>query len=167
MRGFSLIELLVVLTILAFAAIVVVINAPTMRSDVRTAAERFALTLRVADDEAALSGRALRLVMEENQYFFEQYGGGEWRAAPIGNFPAVIELPRDVFLIATTESLVADNEARLLRPTDEKPEEESEKMLIDPAGLPASLTAEFSQNNNRWTVTRNERGEVSIERARR
>jgi|GEM_PF-5012813 len=166
MRGFTLIELLVVMTILALAAIVVVINAPAARTDVRTSAERFALSLRIADDEAALSGRAMRLVIEENRYFFEQYGGGEWQAAPVGNFPAVVEMPNNVLLTATMESSVADNEARLLRPTQEKTDEKSQKMLIDPAGLPAVLTTEFAQNNNRWIVTRNERGEVSIERAR-
>ena len=166
MRGFTLIELLVVMTILAFAAIVVVFNAPPQRSDVKTAAERFALSLRVADDEAALSGRSKRLVMEETRYFFERYGGGEWRAAPVGSFPPIVELPRDVILTAATENPVADNEARLLRPSEEKQDDKSQKMLIDPAGLPVSLRAEFVQGSNRWIVTRNERGEVSIERAR-
>ena len=167
MRGFTLTELLIVMLILATAAIVVVVNAPTMQSDLQTHAEQFALSLTIADDEATLSGRALQLVMAEDRYFYQHYSDGEWVAASIGTFPTETALPNGMLLVATKQSVVADNEASLLRPTQQETEDESERVLIDPAGMPASLRAEFvRRNNNRWVVTRDERGEVSVERAR-
>ncbi len=166
MRGFTLIELLIVMAILASVSLAVVMNAPTARPPAQEAAERFAFALTVADDAAAISGQPLRLVVADNTYFFERYGAGEWTPVPLGKLPAVTILPPGVAFTLATESPVKDNEERLLsREAEEAGRDENDErriVMIDPAGLPATVNAVFSGPRRRWVVRRDAMGEVAI-----
>ena len=165
MRGFTLIELLMVMLILAMGAVIVVTNAPPQRSDVRTAAERFALGLKLSEERAALLGNPVRIVVEDTQYRFEQYRGSEWMEGTIGRFPSRVTLPADILLSVTSESVVKDNEARLLRPNQEKAKDSAQTIIIDPAGMSASIKAEFSRQGDRWIVEQAATGEVRVGRS--
>jgi general secretion pathway protein H len=65
-RGFTLVELMIVLAIIGLAATAVILTAPDARPTAATAAERLAVRLANARAEAILTGRpvALRLAAE-------------------------------------------------------------------------------------------------------
>ncbi|MGI9264641.1 MAG: type II secretion system minor pseudopilin GspH [Gammaproteobacteria bacterium] len=74
-RGFTLLELLVVLVILAVVAATAVFSIGTLGRDDRLQEEALRLTslLRLAAEEALLSGRDIGLYMEEDKYRFLLY----------------------------------------------------------------------------------------------
>ena len=80
--GFTLIEILVVMTILAIAAGIVAINAPPQRSAVRIAAENFAETIAEIDRLAAINGGTYRIVMTPTGYRFERRVASDWVREP-------------------------------------------------------------------------------------
>lgn len=169
MRGFTLLELLVVMLIVAFTALVVVVNGPSSQSSGKKAADDFALSLKLADDVATLSNQPVRLVLEEDRYYFERYVGAEWQPTALGAFPPVYIIPPQITINFAAKTIVEDNEKRLLRRAveDEKKKDEErddierEYAVIDPTGLPVIVQVDFLQRGRRWSVTRNDKGEVS------
>ena len=80
-RGFSLVEILIVLALAAMVAGVVVINAPPGRSDVRRAAERLAARFDFAAQDAitkgALIGVRLGEAVTRDPSLGRDYGSGD------------------------------------------------------------------------------------------
>ncbi|MEO0879464.1 MAG: prepilin-type N-terminal cleavage/methylation domain-containing protein [Pseudomonadota bacterium] len=167
MRGLSLIELLVVLLVLSLAAFVAISNAPRLASDVETEAERFAVRLRIVEDAAAISARPVRLVHEPGRYVFEEYASPDWRPISLGAATAETLLPRGVSLTVASDRVIADNEARLLDRGRARDRGGPQFVVLDPAGLPQTIRAEFSERGRRWSVVRTNTGAVEVRRMRR
>src|SRR3978361_732746 len=79
-RGFTLIELMVVITIFALAAVAVVLVMPDPRGRIRDDAERFAARARAAHDAAIVSARPVSVWVTPGGYGFDERTGGQWRA---------------------------------------------------------------------------------------
>ena len=79
-RGFTLIELMVVMTIFALAAVAVVLVMPDPRGRIRDDAERFAARARAAHDAAIVSARPVSVWVTPGGYGFDERAGGQWRA---------------------------------------------------------------------------------------
>lgn len=77
-QGFTLVELMVVITVIGISATAVVLSAPDPRSPVSVEAERLAARLVMARDEAILSNRSVSATIEPNGYEFHTYDGVEW-----------------------------------------------------------------------------------------
>ena len=84
-RGFTLIELMVVVAIIALASATVVFAWPDPRGSLRTEAERFAARVRAAQDLAVMQARPVALVARADGYRFERRAGGRWQV--IGQRP--------------------------------------------------------------------------------
>lgn len=78
-RGFTLIELMVVVTIIAIASAAVVLTIPGDRAQVREQAERFALRLAGARDQAIIGARPVRVSASTGGYAFERRSQGRWQ----------------------------------------------------------------------------------------
>lgn len=78
-NGFSLVEILVVMAILAIAAAVVVLTLPGDRSRLRREAERLASRLTHAEAQAVLLNRRLAVRIDRNGYAFRAQQLGEWQ----------------------------------------------------------------------------------------
>ena len=80
-RGFTLVELLIVLTIVGLLSAAVVLAAPPAGTSLREEAERLAARARAAQEHAILAGRTVALQPSETGYAFSVRRGGQWRPA--------------------------------------------------------------------------------------
>jgi general secretion pathway protein H len=88
-NGFTLVELLAVLAILAVASAAVVFTLPDSRGTVRSEAERFAARAMAARDLAIIDARPVRLTVTGQGYGVEERRGGTWKAVPSKAFQSV------------------------------------------------------------------------------
>ena len=163
-RGVTLIELLIVMTILALASAIVVVNNPPARSEVRTDAERFAAKRAAAYDLGFLSGQSFRLEVEENQYHFSVFVNGEWERSGLPASLAPSVLSRGTKLeVETVDISLANLEgitgARI---------EESEIIIVpmDALGLAADFTIKFSKRGQSWAVVLSDNGSIEVSRVK-
>ncbi|WP_374147065.1 GspH/FimT family pseudopilin [Sphingomonas sp. 28-63-12] len=83
--GFTLIELMVVVTIIALASASVVLVMPDPRGRLRDDAERFAARARAAHDSAIVEGRSVSVWVSREGYGFDRRSAGAWQ--PISEKP--------------------------------------------------------------------------------
>lgn len=79
-RGFTLVELLLVLTVISLAATAVVLAAPDQRVSLTREAERLAARLALARDAAILQSRPFAVAIDADGYAFSERRGGAWEA---------------------------------------------------------------------------------------
>lgn len=78
--GFTLVELLIVLTLIGLLSAAVVIAMPDPRGGLTAEAERFAATAKGARDAAILDATAMSIRVTETGYGFDRREAGEWKA---------------------------------------------------------------------------------------
>ena len=79
-RGFTLVELMVVLVIVGLVSAAVVLAMPDPRGALRGEALRFAARADAARERAMMDNRPVALVLKDGGYDFEWRKEGEWRA---------------------------------------------------------------------------------------
>lgn len=79
-NGFTLVELMVVVAVMALMAGAIAVSAGDSGSGPGAAASRFASRLAAARDEAVVSGRPISAWVAVSGYGFERYRGGSWQA---------------------------------------------------------------------------------------
>jgi general secretion pathway protein H len=78
-RGFTLVELMIVLVIFALAAAAVVLAMPDPRGRIRDNAERFAARIRAAHDAAIVDARPVSVWVTAGGYGFDERVAGRWQ----------------------------------------------------------------------------------------
>jgi len=81
-NGYTLVELMVVLAIMALAATAVVLTIPGEERTVRNEADRLAARLAAARDVAVIEGRSVAVNFAPSGYGFERRIAGEWQRLP-------------------------------------------------------------------------------------
>src|SRR3546814_10867960 len=76
--GFTLIELMVVLTIIGFISAAVVLAIPDPRGRMIEDADRFAARLAAARDEAVVTARPMGVWISASGYGFQRRAGRQW-----------------------------------------------------------------------------------------
>lgn len=76
--GFTLIELMVVLTIIGFISAAVVLAIPDPRGRVIEDADRFAARVAAARDEAVITARPMGVWVSASGYGFQRREGAQW-----------------------------------------------------------------------------------------
>lgn len=116
MGGFTLVELMVTITVVALMASVALWAMPDPRGAVRDEALRFAARTRAARDEAVVTARPVSLWVTTGGYGFDQRQGGHW--TPLADKPLRVERWAE-----GTTAAVGATEGRV-------------RVTFDPTGLP-------------------------------
>jgi type II secretion system protein H len=101
-NGFTLIELMVVVTIIARASAVVVFAIPDPRGRVIDEAERFAARTLAARDDAIVQSRDVRILITATGYGVERRRRGQWQAVTEKPFRAAAWQPGTGVAIGTS-----------------------------------------------------------------
>lgn len=80
--GFTLIELMVVVTIIGLASAVAVLAMPDPRGRLVDEGARFATRVRAAHDAAIIGARPVSVWVSAEGYGFDERRGGQWIAIP-------------------------------------------------------------------------------------
>ncbi|MEM9706946.1 MAG: prepilin-type N-terminal cleavage/methylation domain-containing protein [Pseudomonadota bacterium] len=171
--GVTLIELLVVMAIMAMAAAVVLVTGPAARSDVRLFAEQFAFRVSALEELAQLTGAPARVTADGNGYRLEHFSNGVWEPASLGRTPSRAAAPRGVsFSLDSQYTLdLVENERAATGGfalgggrSEDTDTPEGASVVVDPAGLPTTFSAVVAASDEEWRVTRDENGQVSVEK---
>jgi general secretion pathway protein H len=139
--GFTLVELLIVLTILGLASAAVVIAMPDSRGSLTEEAERFAARAAAARDRAIIDASAVSLRVTSAGYGFDRRVDSEWRA--LGEKPFGDEAWK-----AGTRALTSDGETA--------------RILFDPTGLVEPMTITLMRDGEQAVVEIGADGEIDV-----
>jgi general secretion pathway protein H len=78
-RGFTLVELMIVIAIIGAMSAIVALTIPDPRGRLVDTAERFAARTQIARDGAVVNGRATSLAIDPLGYAFQERSQGGWR----------------------------------------------------------------------------------------
>lgn len=140
--GFTLIELMVVVTIIALASAVVVFAIPDSRGRVIDEAERFAARTLAARDDAIVQSRDVRVLITASGYNVERRRRGEWQTMTEKPFKAAVWQP------GTSVEIGPDGR---------------QAIAFDATGAPSSpTTVILMRDNARATVTVSGNGVIRV-----
>lgn len=139
--GFTLVELLMTVTIIGLAAGAVVLAMPDPRPAVGAEAERFAARLVRAREEAILSNRPVAVEASVAGYAFSAFDGDGWTPLTEGPFG------RETWETGTTLS----------------PGGEPVRVVFDPTGVAEPATMTLGRDRRTRTVTVDGAGEVTLD----
>lgn len=139
-EGFTLVELLMVITIIGLAAGAVVLSVPDPRPSVAEDAERFAARLSRAREESILSNRPVAVEATATGYGFSVFNGARWSTLNEGPFGP------ETWMAGT----MVEPSARPVR------------VVFDPTGVAEPATVILTRDRNSRTVTVDGAGEVTL-----
>lgn len=164
--GFTLVELLVVLTVLSLASAVVIMNAPRVRSDLRLEAERFAARLRICQSYAVAAGAPVRVAVDQNGYTFQRLSGAEWKAVAEQRQLQPRRMKSSVLIRAEVDDISLRNEEALgqTRAGSSALPNEDEPVYfeVDPVGLQNAVSVVFSTARDSSIVALAADGTINI-----
>lgn len=119
LRGFTLIEILLVLVLLSLTAVAVIATIPTRTDDsAKKYAQSFYQRLQLLNEEALLSGKdfGIRINEDKSRYTLHVLQAQGWQSLALNKIPATTELKNDVALQLSLGGGVWQQDDRLFKP---------------------------------------------------
>lgn len=88
-KGFTLVELMVVIAVIGVASAAAVLAMPDPRGRLMDEASRFAVRVRSAHDAAIIDSRPVSVWVTGSGYGFDQWRGGRW--VPLGDKALMVD----------------------------------------------------------------------------
>ncbi len=180
-RGFTLLEILLVLVLLAVASVAVIGTLPSNASDVaKQQAQSFFQRIQLLNEEALLSGKefGLRVDDKKSRYTLMQLGDNGWEELSLNDIPAITELSDGVVMQFDLGSSAWQDKDRLFDPNeslfddDRFADEKQQKTLPAPQVLitssgeitafTLSLHLAHQGANDGWRIITRENGDIVI-----
>ena len=141
-RGVTLIELLIVMTIIGLLSAAVVIAMPDARGSLTSEAERFAARAKAAQDRAVIDSRAMAIRVTGAGYGFDRRTKAEWE--PLNSRPFV-----DYRWEEGVQAVVSGGEAA--------------RIVFDSTGVAEPATVTIAREGQRATITIAGDGSIDID----
>lgn len=142
--GFSLIELLVVLVLLALASAAVALSVPPS-DPLREPVQRLAARLAHARELAVLRNQSLRALLDSDGYRFEQRQQGQWQPSPDRALAAQAWPEPTALMFAGQAS-------------------EQLQLTLDPAGNTLPGLLELHSGQQHWQLQLHADGSIDVQR---
>jgi general secretion pathway protein H len=143
-RGFTLVEVLVVLVILGLASSAVLLTLPVGGMSLTTEAQRFTARLIRAQEEAILTNRTVEVRIDAEGYAFDVRRGATREALP------------EPFARQTWQD---ETTVRVEGPAD------AQRLVLDPTGFATPATISFFRADGRMAVLLDASGRVTLDDA--
>ncbi|OLQ81093.1 type II secretion system protein GspH [Photobacterium proteolyticum] len=174
--GFTLIEILLVLVLLATSAVAVIVTLPESQEDkVKEEAARFHHLVQLLGEDALLNGIDYGVRIERNRYQFLQLTSQDWQPIQESRFFTEVEMDEDIKLIVDIGGYSWQDKDRLFKPGSLFDEdlfaEQTDKKKIKPPQVvvmasgeytPFSLEFEVDGENQFWRVQADELGQLFL-----
>ncbi|MBV1840025.1 type II secretion system minor pseudopilin GspH [Photobacterium ganghwense] len=174
--GFTLIEILLVLVLLATSAVAVMISLPESREDtVREEAARFHHLIQLLGEDALLNGTDYGVRIERHGYQFLQLTGRDWQPLTESRFFTKVDVDESVRLDLEVGSFSWQDQDRLFKPgslfNEDLFAEQTDKDKVKPPQVvvmasgeytPFTLNFEVEGENQFWRVQADEVGRVFL-----
>ncbi|MCG7584379.1 type II secretion system minor pseudopilin GspH [Photobacterium sp. OFAV2-7] len=174
--GFTLIEILLVLVLLATSAVAVIVTLPESQEDkVKEEAARFHHLIQLLGEDALLNGIDYGVRIERNRYQFLQLTSQDWQPIQESRFFTEVEMDEDIKLIVEIGGYSWQDKDRLFKPGSLFDEdlfaEQTDKKKIKPPQVvvmasgeytPFSLEFEVDGENQFWRVQADELGQLFL-----
>lgn len=150
-RGFTLLEVVVVVLIIVIVLGIVSVNLePSRESGVRDEANRLALLVQTAQQEAILQGKVLAVALERQGYYFLALDDkGEFKPLTDDEVLHARALPQDI-VIASVD-------------IEGAPESGTPRLILLPTGELPPFTITLSRGDIRWEVRGTLAGEITAQ----
>lgn len=151
--GFTLIEVMATLAIVALMASAVLLMSPGADSRLHAALEKFAARIDLASDQSVLMNRQLAIVATPEGYHFERLDEDGW--SRLETVPALGFQPWP------------DSDAPEVESADKLEDQGDSQRLarFDPLGGATAMSLRFGKSGQSWRVQIDEEGAVHVERA--
>jgi len=172
-KGVTLIELLLVLTLIGLAATTVILNAPPTNQNIKREAERFAARMQAAHDKAILTNTMIGLIVKANSYEFAQLNDDEWVSIDNSIF-RFWQLDETIKLKLTKHNNIADlkdNDLIISRGSGAEKQNQSNNqneelstpiIVLSPFSQSPEFLVIFSGNNQQWQVFFSSSGHAEV-----
>lgn len=139
--GFTLVELLIVLTIVGLMSAAVVLAMPDPRGSLTADAERFAARAKTAQDRAIIDARAMSIRLTQTGYGFDRRARDQWE--PLDSKPFV-----DHSWSVGTQAAIADGGAA--------------RIIFDSTGAAEPAEVMLQRDGEQVRITIGHDGEIDV-----
>jgi len=174
--GFTLIEILLVLVLLASSAVAVIMVLPESKEDkVKEEAARFHHLVQLLGEDALLNGIDYGIRVERNRYQFLQLTSQDWQPVQESRFFTEVEMDEEIKLRVEIGGYAWQDKDRLFKPGSLFDEdlfaEQTDKNKIKPPQVvvmasgeytPFMLEFEVDGENQFWRVQADELGQLFL-----
>lgn len=174
--GFTLIEILLVLVLLATSAVAVIVTLPESREDkVKEQAARFHHLVQLLGEDALLNGIDYGIRVERNRYQFLQLTSQDWQPIRESRYFTEVEMDEGIRLRVEIGGYSWQDKDRLFKPgslfNEDLFAEQTDKEKIKPPQVvvmasgeftPFTLEFEVDGENQFWRVQADELGRLFL-----
>lgn len=159
--GFTLIELLVVLIIIGIVVAMIGVNlAPSPRQTLQTEAQRLALLLQQARDEAMTSGRRVAISIEKQEYRFWQASANLDKSGESSN----TWIPHSDQALSKQRNLADAIRVEETRINQLPVDLHLQKIIFTPSGMVLPFRITLSDGVSRISISGNAIGQIEVDK---
>ena len=156
MRGFTLIEILVVLVIMGLLAATVVLTMGGDKAPLAEQAHRFAARASMAAQESIVTGMPMGLYVSDEGYTFYRFSGGAWMELKGDRY-----FGQEAWSREGTVSVLRDGN-RLNRVTVDRSTPFQPTVIFDTTGISTPFIVSFMEDSEHYAVSGDGRGKVLV-----